>query len=290
MSSIGSTALVLTKEMVTNHRNQFYEQLNQELATKDHTAYPITEENHGRILAFTLESKAGKSVALLHKTCSQAYTWEKKFTAVDIGTSQMLVYRVETTNEGEVPAGLDQYKQVLHRGNVFDHILAVHTGGDGGGRLCHSKARTFKNAVERKYGASVPSWVTDLLCQTCPVCIRNQKRKKPVAGHTPIITQGFNERGQLDLIDLQSCPDGPFNYILSYHCHGTKAPILEALATKEIRAVAWVLFNIFTMWGPPAFLQTDNGREFNRSACNGRAKKVEIDDVVSTMKLCKTLA
>ena len=120
------------------------------------------------------------------------------------------------------------------------------------------------------------------------MCIRSQKRKKPVAGHTPIITQGFNERSQMDLIDMQSCPDGPFNYILSYHCHGTKAPILEALATKEIRAVAWILFNIFTMWGPPAILQTDNGREFNRSACNGRAKKVEIDDTVSTMKLCKT--
>ena len=164
MSSIGSTALVMTEEMVTNHRNQFYEQLNQELATKDYTAYPITEENHSKILALTLELKAGKSVSLLHKTYSQAYTWERKFTAVDIGTSQMLVYRVESTNEAEVPAGLDQYKQVLHRGNVFDHILAVHTGGDGGGRLCHSKARTFKNAVERKYGASVPTWVTDLLC------------------------------------------------------------------------------------------------------------------------------
>ena len=175
---------------------------------------------------------------------------------------------------------MDQYQQVLHRGNVFDHILQIHTGGVGNGRVCHSKARTFLNAVKTKYGRSVPEWATDLLCATCPVCIRQKPRKKPTAGHTPIITAGFGARCQLDLIDMQSMPDGPFNYILGYHDNGIKAPLLFALATKEIRAVAWVLFNIFTMWGPPAILQTDNGREFNQAACNGRARKVDLDDQV----------
>ena len=68
----------------------------------------------------------------------------------------MLVYRsnVNSVGGGEI-VGLDQFQQVLHRGNVFERILKVHTGEAGNGRVCHSKARTFKLAVVAKYGKRV---------------------------------------------------------------------------------------------------------------------------------------
>ena len=46
-----------------------------------------------------------------------------------------------------------------------------------------------------------------------------QCRKVP-AGHTPIVTTGFGSRGQLDLIDFQSMPDGQFKWLATYRDHG----------------------------------------------------------------------
>ena len=44
----------------------------------------------------------------------------------------------------------------------------------------------------------------------------------PTAGVRNIITEGFGVRGQVDLIDFQSTPDGPFKYLLNYIDHGVK--------------------------------------------------------------------
>jgi len=290
MSSIGSTDLVLTPEMKKHHRTQFNELMAERLSNMDDTAGPMKVQSHQQKIDFLLELEAGKksnppvTKSQLKNKYPQAYDWAKTYDVIVVGTEKpMLVYSFKgVSKEGEI-VGLDQCQQVLHRDNVYDNIIALHTGTEGSGKTGHPKARTFKKAVVAKYGKSVPAWATDLLCATCPVCIRQQTRKKPKAGHTPIFTPGFNSRCQIDIIDMQSMPDGPFKYILGYHCHGIKAPLLYALATKEIRAVAWILFNIFTMWGPPATLQADNGSEFGQTALSGRAKFVNIDDQVSNV-------
>ena len=40
-----------------------------------------------------------------------------------------------------------------------------------------------------------------------------------MAGISNIVTAGFEQRGQIDLIDFQSMPDGPFNFLLNYIDH-----------------------------------------------------------------------
>ena len=56
-------------------------------------------------------------------------------------------------------------------------------------------------------------------------------------------------------------PDGLFNFILNYTDHGCKLPFWFAISNKEVKQVAYVLFGLFTMIGPPAILQPDNRRE-----------------------------
>ena len=56
----------------------------------------------------------------------------------------------------------------------------------------------------------------DLFVSCCPVCVEGKPRKTITAGHTPILTKGFGTRGQVDLIDFQSTPDGEFKYLLNY--------------------------------------------------------------------------
>eukprot|EP01082_Thalassiosira_pseudonana_P007804 g6263.t1 g6263 contig23:61716-63595(+) len=232
----------------------------------------MTEDDYDQRVTFLKMLNSGSTLTELKNTYSQAYQWSKKFELVVFGTSEKLVFKADVT----VP--LDQRKQVLHRGNIFKAIYAIHTGAEGNGCVGHRMARTFHTACADRYGKSSPQWVTNLLCKTCPVCISKNTRKKLKAGHTPLLTRGFQARGQIDLIDMQSTPDGEFRFILSYRCHGTKFCLLEPLRSKEKKSVAWALFCIFTVLGPPAILQADNGREFNGAACGGKAKQVDIDD------------
>jgi hypothetical protein len=69
--------------------------------------------------------------------------------------------------------------------------------------------------------------------------------------------------------------------------HGIKLNHLFALCGKEIRGVAWRLFNLFCFIGPPAILQADNGGEFNGMALNGKARKVIITGEASRHAICK---
>ncbi|CAF5104126.1 unnamed protein product [Rotaria magnacalcarata] len=61
---------------------------------------------------------------------------------------------------------------------------------------------------------------------------------------------------------MQSCPDGPFKFIMNYQDHFTKFCILRPLKTKTAAEVAYQLLDIFTILGAPVILQSDNGREF----------------------------
>ncbi|XP_008187612.1 KRAB-A domain-containing protein 2-like [Acyrthosiphon pisum] len=81
----------------------------------------------------------------------------------------------------------------------------------------------------------------------------------------PIISKNFNERGQVDLVDFQSLPDGKFKWILNYQDHRTKVLSLRPLESKRTSEVANNLLSIFLTFSAPKILQSDNGREFVNS-------------------------
>jgi len=78
----------------------------------------------------------------------------------------------------------------------------------------------------------------------------------------PIISSEMNSRCQIDLIDMQAQPDGEYKFILVYQNHLTKFVLLRPLIQKRAEEVAYVLLDIFTTFGAPSILQSDNGREF----------------------------
>ena len=81
----------------------------------------------------------------------------------------------------------------------------------------------------------------------------------------PMVFSAFNSRGQVDLIDMQTQPDGKFKFILNYQDHLTKYVTLRVLTCKRAEAVAAKLLEIFLTFGVPVVLQSDNGREFVNS-------------------------
>ena len=91
-------------------------------------------------------------------------------------------------------------------------------------------------------------------------CQRNKLRPKKGIVVKPIITDDINKRCQIDIIDLQAEPDGPYKYILNYQDHHTKFCVLKPLKTKCAEEVGENLIDIFTTFGSPLILQSDNGR------------------------------
>ena len=154
-----------------------------------------------------------------------AYRWLKQYELLTVETSNVLIFKQP------VGAALDCCKKVVSYGKMFDAIREIHEVEAGND---HPKSKTLYKRVSARHGKSVPRWVCEVFPQFCPVCIRSRPRKTTTAGHQPLLTRGMNVRAQIDLIDYQSMPDGPFQYVLDYQDHGIKFCQLRPLMNGHI--------------------------------------------------------
>ena len=140
--------------------------------------------------------------------------------------------------------------------DTYDIISKAHIATGHGGR-----DRMLKH-LNQKY-ANITTEAVELFKSYCIVCQEKRKRPKTTGVVVkPILSREFNSRGQVDLIDMQSAPQGRFKWIMVYQCHLTKFVILRPLSSKRASEVASQLLDIFLLFGAPAILQSDNGSEF----------------------------
>jgi transposase InsO family protein len=109
--------------------------------------------------------------------------------------------------------------------------------------------------------AYLPRRFVELYVTRCTTCCTRKSFPTPVSGK-PIVTKGFLHRVQIDLVSFESIPDGKYRYIAHLRDHFTRFSWTCALSSKEASEVAAFLFSVFTVFGPPLILQSDNGREF----------------------------
>lgn len=133
-----------------------------------------------------------------------------------------------------------KYKIVLHTENMYAHLKGVHEASG------HCKARSFETKVKVHY-SRVPRWAMELICDTCPICVARVNRKPSSAGHQPILTRGFGSRGQIDLIDMQSCKDGEYKFLLNYQDHGLKFYDNRPLTSKRAGELTHMLVHAPTL-------------------------------------------
>ena len=79
------------------------------------------------------------------------------------------------------------------------------------------------------------------LCETCQ--LKNSCTRKSLVVKS-IDSDNMNSHCQVDLIDMQSQPDGPYKHILNYQNHLTKMMVLRPLKFKTAEEVAYQLINI----------------------------------------------
>jgi transposase InsO family protein len=95
----------------------------------------------------------------------------------------------------------------------------------------------------------------------CTSCCTRKSFPAPVSAK-PIVSNGFLHRVQIDLVSFERNPDGKYRYIAHLRDHFTRFSWTCPLQSKEASEVAAFIFSVFTVFGPPLILQSDNGREF----------------------------
>ncbi|KAK3911558.1 SCAN domain-containing protein 3 [Frankliniella fusca] len=103
---------------------------------------------------------------------------------------------------------------------------------------------------------------------TCEICLAKESTQRRGITVRPIVHSELNARVQVDLIDMQTCPDGDYRFIMVLQDHLAKFIHLRALTRKEAAQVADAIVPIFLDFGAPSILQSDNGREFANAVIN----------------------
>nr|XP_025842280.1 SCAN domain-containing protein 3 [Vulpes vulpes] len=148
----------------------------------------------------------------------------------------------------------DKVRYYLHSEELFDILHDTHLSIGHGGRT------RMEKELQAKY-KNITKEVIMLYLTLCKPCQQKNSKLKKVLTSKPI--KEVNSRCQVDLIDMQSSPDGEYKFIMHYQDLHTKLSFLRSLKSKRPKEIAHALLDIFTIIGAPSVLQSNNGREFS---------------------------
>ncbi|XP_071170909.1 SCAN domain-containing protein 3-like [Mytilus edulis] len=151
---------------------------------------------------------------------------------------------------------LANWKKVVTVDKIFEVLKSVHEGA----RAHTGYHKLYKDVEQTYYG--IPRETCMEFIKGCVQCAC-KKPQRNVAPLTPITSKYFMHRGQLDLVDKRSDPDGQYCWIGHYIDHYTKFNFFWPQMNKSADEVAHNLpVHVFSVVGLPSILQHDNGREF----------------------------
>ena len=163
-------------------------------------------------------------------------------------------FKKTTLGEKDSQISLKTECPVVTRDEIFNVIHKCHL------RTEHSCTDTTWKEVKNSYvGISFPH--IDLYIEGCTTCSTRKPPKKPIAGKSIMLSR-FLTRVQVDLIDMTSRTDNDFRYIMHARDQFSKFSWAYPLVNKNAAGVAERLITIFTQFGPPLILQSNNGHTF----------------------------
>jgi len=148
------------------------------------------------------------------------------------------------------------FNEELFNINNDTHLTIGHGGRN---RMEYELNKKYKNITRESIM---------LYLNLCISCQKKSSTAKKGLVVKPIISNELNSKCQIDLIDMQAQPDGNYKFILVYQDHLKKFVLLRPLMHKRAEEVVYVLLDIFTTFGSPTILQSDNGREFVKKIIN----------------------
>ena len=154
--------------------------------------------------------------------------WRQVFDVVDI-MDTLVLYRKSVAKEFTDLAGNFNLEcpRIAQQHEVFDIIDRCHH------QIAHGKTFLTWKRVNQYYSNISQEMIREYI-NLCTICSTQESAKsKRMRKLKPILTKTFNDRGQVDLVDMQSTPDGEYKWILNYQDHLTKFIVLRALRNKS---------------------------------------------------------
>jgi hypothetical protein len=248
------------------HARLFYKQLLPMMQSSGPSWKLGTCQRYDCIMDAMVRICKGETTSQVRATYPQAYKWRKAYALVNNEVGGFILVDPPDNTFGldgdDIDADIKSVVKLTYFEAAYLNINKCHLPN-------HTKGRTLYALVCQSY-SNIGQNITKLYTETCPICIGREVGNKPPVGVRPILTIGFGTRGQVDIIDFQSLPNGEFKYLLNYIDHGIKFLFSIPLKFKRALCIAYALLEIFTMIGPPMILQSNNGKEFLQAAMTRR--------------------
>lgn len=222
-------------------KQRFYEVFNELVSSKSANSFYFNNEQYQEMLESVKLAKNAKTKSTLQ------YRRLKRFDICSVRGIEKLIARVSS--------GESSIKYYVTNDEMFDILHDAHLAIGHGGK------HRMESECKKKY-KNITQDVIKLYLRLCEGCQKKLKSVKKGLVVKPMVFSEMNSRCQVDLIDMQSHPDGEYKFILVYQDHLTKFVQIRALKSKRAEEVAKILVDIFCIFGAPSILQSDNGREF----------------------------
>lgn len=174
------------------------------------------------------------------------YRRVERFSVIEIGGKPRLIGKTNDLNS-EKNVDVDEVKYFIPVEEMFDILHTIHQNTGHGGR------DKMRHEILKKY-ANITTEIIMIYLSLCKACYLKRSKKRKGLTVKPILHTQFNSRSQVDLIDMQSQPDGDFKFIMVYQDHLTKFVNIRALKSKTAVEVAQNLKEIFALFGAPCIL------------------------------------
>lgn len=227
-------------------RDQFNKALEHLISTKrdDNKAFLSYTEYKSRIEEVK-QAKDLLSTRGAHKTVKD-YRRVRKYDVMMIDGKERLIK----------PVVGEKSKQVLYyamNDELFDIIHKVHSEIGHGGRN--------RMAMElKKNYCNVTTETIMLYLGLCSHCQKRSSSYRKTDTAMPILYSKFNSYNRLEVIDMEEMIYENFRFLFIYQELKSKFILLRALKSRN--EIATHLLDIFTTFGPPACLSSDEGEEF----------------------------
>ena len=158
------------------------------------------------------------------------YYWLREYKVVDFSGATKVVKQKDYKLAYDAITSelkLDKLPRMAHEDELFDILYRchIHALGHAAGRRMADHLKSYYNNISRT--------ICNIFTSFCAGCAQSNKRYGKPQAYRPIISETFNSRGQIDLIDMQAAPDGEYKWILQYIDHLTKFCYLRPLKSKS---------------------------------------------------------
>ncbi|KAL0861622.1 hypothetical protein ABMA27_009121 [Loxostege sticticalis] len=227
-------------------KEKYYAELSKhyESQTKSLVIKPWTKQ---KVLEVIQQVKTAKVTmqSSVQRTLPKTY-WHLRYDVVKIDDEEFLIMKKDKPGDPTI--------RVVPYEEYYDVLIKVHKDCEHGG--CNKMYNLIKEShfVARR--------AIEIFVSLCPVCISKSNIPRKGIGGCYSLSNFNKSRGQIDLIDMQSVPDGQFKWILNYQDLSTRFVHLRPLCSKEASEVGFELLKIFLEFGVPSALQSSHGIEF----------------------------